>query len=89
MSVWEASEGRPGEVRGESGRRPDRPKRLRFSSFEPKIVIFAAPVHKHGCEASLGGVRGAPGTREGLDSGVKMTCFTALSRHRRSKTRAF
>ena len=89
MSVREASEGRPGEVRGESGRRPNRPKRLRFSSFEPEIFIFAAPVQQNGCETSPGSVRGAPGTRKGLDSGVKMTCFTALSRHCRSKTRAF
>ena len=83
--------GRPGEVRGESGMRPNRPTWLRFSSFEAEICISAAPVQQNGCETSPrgGGVRGAPETRKGLDSGVKVTCFMAVVRHCRLKTRAF
>ena len=87
MSVREASEGRPGEVRGESGRRPNRPKRLRFSSFEPESFIFAVPVQQNGCETSPGSVRGAPETRKGLDSGVEHAVFACMCGHRPLDTR--
>ena len=46
MGVREASEGRPGGGGPEEnpGSGQNRPKRLRFSSFEPEMCMFAAPV---------------------------------------------